>query len=263
MEFQAPQALAPGVLANKVAIITGAASGIGRAITLLFVREGASVVAADIDGVGIETTRALAEDDRRCVTVEADVAHERDVARLVATAQRRFGRITTLVNNAAISIPGTVVEASLDDFDRTWAVNVRGMVLGCKLAIPVMLQHGGGSIINMGSVNSLVAERFLASYCISKGAVLMLTKSVAVDFAAQGIRCNCICPGWVDTPINLAHAERLGGIAAVRAQLPAFQPIGREGRPGEIAAVASFLASDASSFMTGAALAVDGGLTAL
>ncbi len=258
-----PPQSAGQTLAGKVAIVTGAASGIGRAIALAFAREGAAVVAADIDGPGVRTTQALADVGDRMLACEADVARQDDIEHLVEAAVRQYGRLTTLVNNAAISIPGTVVEASIEDFDRIWSVNVRGVFLGCKIAIPVMLRGGGGSIINMGSVNSLVAERYLASYCTSKGAVLMLTKSIALDFATQGLRCNCICPGWVDTPINLAHAERMGGIAAVREILPTFQPIGREGRPSEIAAVATFLASDAASFITGSALVADGGLTAI
>jgi len=167
-----------------------------------------------------------------------------------------------MVNNAAISIPGTVVDTSWDDYERTMVVNVRGVYAGCKYAIPAMLAAGGGSIINIGSVNSLVAERVLSSYIASKGAVLMLSKSVALDFAAQGIRCNCICPGWVDTPINLPHAEAMGGIDLVRSTLPDWQPIGREGRPSEIAWAAVFLASDESRFMTGSAMVVDGGMTA-
>jgi NAD(P)-dependent dehydrogenase (short-subunit alcohol dehydrogenase family) len=192
----------------------------------------------------------------------ADVSSETELAALVDATLARFGQLTTLVNNAAVSLPGTVVETSVLDFDRSFAVNVRAAFVACQLAIPHMIEAGGGSIINMGSVNSLVAEKMLSSYCVSKGALLMLTKSVALDFADAGVRCNCICPGWVDTPINLAHAERLGGLEAVRATLPQWQPLGREGRPAEIANVAAFLACDLSSFMTGSAVVVDGGMTA-
>ncbi|MFE2690846.1 SDR family NAD(P)-dependent oxidoreductase, partial [Streptomyces mirabilis] len=186
-----------------------------------------------------------------------------DVAAAVDTAERTWGRVTTMVNNAAVSIPGNVLETSVEDFDRMLAVNLRGVFLGCKYAVPALLRAGGGSIINMGSVNSLVAEPVLAGYTASKGGVLMLTKAVARDFATSGVRCNCICPGWVDTPINLAHAERMGGIESVRDALPSWQPIGREGRPDEIAAVALFLASDLSVFMTGSAVVADGGMTAI
>lgn len=251
----------PLTLQGKTAIVTGAASGIGRAITVAFVRAGAQVVAADIDEAGVNATAQLTDDPERVLPFRADVSSESEMGALVESTIARFGHVTTLVNNAAVSLPGTVVETSLQDFDRSFAVNVRAAFVACQLTIPHMLHGGGGSIINMGSVNSLVAERMLSSYCVSKGALLMLTKSVALDFADSGVRCNCICPGWVDTPINLAHAERLGGLDAVRATLPNWQPMGREGRPSEIANVAAFLASELSSFMTGSAVVVDGGMT--
>lgn len=252
-----------GDLSAKVAVVTGAASGIGRASTRALVAAGARVVALDIDAAGVQRTAELCDDAGAVVPMPGDVSDPVDVASAVRMAERRWGRLTTMINNAAISIPGTVVDTTVEDFDRTLAVNLRGVFLGCKYAVPALLRAGGGSIINMGSVNSLVAEPVLASYTASKGGVLMLTKAVARDFAAQGVRCNCICPGWVDTPINLAHAARMGGIEAVRASLPQWQPIGREGRPEEIAALVLFLASDASSFITGSALVADGGMTAI
>jgi meso-butanediol dehydrogenase/(S,S)-butanediol dehydrogenase/diacetyl reductase len=250
-------------LDGKVAVVTGAASGIGRAITRGFVAAGAKVVAADIDEVGVARTAALCADPESVVPLRVDVSDPADVAAAVEAAEQRWGRLTTMVNNAAVSIPGNVLETSVEDFDRMLAVNLRGVFLGCKYAVPALLRAGGGSIINMGSVNSLVAEPLLAGYTASKGGVLMLTKAVARDFATTGVRCNCICPGWVDTPINLPHAERMGGIDTVREQLPGWQPIGREGRPDEIASVALFLASDLSTFMTGSAVVADGGMTAI
>ena len=249
-------------LTGKTAIVTGAGSGIGRAIAQAFVDEGAQVIAADLNEGGLVATRDDCTDPALMLVQRADVSDPEQVEALVHRATAEFGSLTTMVNNAAISIPGTVVDTSWDDYERTMAVNVRGVYAGCKYAIPAMLAAGGGSIINIGSVNSLVAERVLSSYIASKGAVLMLSKSVALDFAAQGIRCNCICPGWVDTPINLPHAEAMGGIDLVRSTLPDWQPIGREGRPSEIAWAAVFLASDESRFMTGSAMVVDGGMTA-
>ena len=249
-------------LSGKTAIVTGAGSGIGRAIAQAFVDEGAQVLAADLNEIGLVTTRDDCSDPALMLVQRADVSDPEQVEALVHRATAEFGSLTTMVNNAAISIPGTVVDTSWDDYERTMAVNVRGVYAGCKYSIPAMLAAGGGSIINIGSVNSLVAERVLSSYTASKGAVLMLSKSVALDFAAQGIRCNCICPGWVDTPINLPHAEAMGGIDLVRSTLPDWQPIGREGRPSEIAWAAVFLASDESRFMTGSAMVVDGGMTA-
>lgn len=248
-----------GSLVDKTAIVTGAGSGIGRAIALAFAEAGAAVLAADIDESGLSLTAELGHE--RVVPYRVDVSDAAEMETMFAHAEALFDGLTTVVNNAAISIPGTVVEATVEEFDRTYAVNVRGPFLGCKFGVPALLRKGGGSIINVGSVNSLVAERFLSAYCTSKGAVLMLTKSVALDFAAQGIRANCICPGWVDTPINVPHADRMGGIEEVRSQLPSFQPIGREGLPSEIAGLAVYLASNVSAFMTGASLVIDGGMT--
>ncbi|MGY4709556.1 SDR family NAD(P)-dependent oxidoreductase [Mycolicibacterium sp. CBM1] len=253
---------ADSALEGKVAVVSGAASGIGRAIALAFVAAGARVAALDVDATGLQRTRELAAVTDAVLPVPTDVSDGEAMAVAFEATRQQFGPVTTLVNNAAISIPGTALDTRLEDFDRTIDINVRGYLIGCQLALPQMLANGGGSIINMGSVNSLMAERQLFSYCVSKGAVLMMTKSLALDFASAGVRCNCICPGWVDTPINLAHAERLGGLDKVRATLPQWMPVEREGRPDEIASMAVWLASDASSFATGAAFTIDGGMTA-
>ena len=146
--------------------------------------------------------------------------------------------------------------------ERTLAVNVKGVVYGCRAAIPHMLGTGGGSIINTSSVNGLVAEPFLAVYAASKGAIIMLSKGIALDYVKQGIRCNAIAPGWVDTPINYAHAELLGGLDKVYASIDSFQPIGRPGDPSRSSNCALFLASDESSFVTGSVLVADGAVTA-
>jgi meso-butanediol dehydrogenase / (S,S)-butanediol dehydrogenase / diacetyl reductase len=247
-----------GRLDGKVAIVTGAGGGIGRAMVVQLAEEGAQVVAADVNEERAAETAELAGASYEIV----DVSQPEQVERLVATAVERHGKLTTMCNNAAISIPGDVTEVSLEDFDRTISVNLRGVFLGCKYAVPALLAAGGGSIVNTGSVNSLVAEPFLAAYCASKGAVLMLSKAVALDYADKGIRCNCLCPGWVDTPINHPHAERMGGLDGVLESLPEWQPIGRQGYPEEIADAAVYLASDESAFMTGSAFVIDGGMTA-
>jgi meso-butanediol dehydrogenase/(S,S)-butanediol dehydrogenase/diacetyl reductase len=249
-----------GRLESKVAIVTGAGGGIGRAMVKALAREGAAVVAADVDEAGLEETERQTEGN--VITRPTDVTSSPDVQALVGLALERHGRLTTICNNAAISIPGTVVEIDEADFARTIDVNLRGVFLGCRYAIPAMLDNGGGSIINTGSVNSLVAEPYLSAYCASKGGVLMLTKAIALDYARQGVRCNCICPGWVDTPINYPHAERMGGLDQVLATLPDWQPVGRQGEPEEIAGAAVYLASDESAFMTGSAFVIDGGMTA-
>ena len=147
-------------------------------------------------------------------------------------------------------------------WDKIINVNLKSVFLTCKYSIPQMLKSGGGSIINVGSVNSLVAEPFLPAYCASKGGVLMLTREVTLDYAQKGIRCNCICPGWVDTHINDPQTERMGGHDKLLSTISDWQPIGRQGRPEEIANVAVFLTSDESSFMTGSAVVADGGMTA-
>jgi meso-butanediol dehydrogenase/(S,S)-butanediol dehydrogenase/diacetyl reductase len=247
-----------GRLDGKVAIVTGAGGGIGRAMAVRLAEEGAAVVAADVDEERVAETAKLAGANHEVV----DVSVPDQVEQLVATTLERHGKLTTICNNAAISIPGDVTEVSVEDFDRTITVNLRGVFLGCKYAVPALLEAGGGSIVNTGSVNSLVAEPFLSAYCASKGGVLMLTKAVALDYAQRGIRCNCICPGWVDTPINYPHAERMGGLEGVLESLPEWQPIGRQGYPEEIAGAAAYLASDESAFMTGSAFVIDGGMTA-
>ena len=252
-----------GRLDGKIVIVTGAGSGIGRAMATEIAREGAKVVMADVNEAGLLETEAMASEVGEVSWQRADVSEAADVEALVRTAVDRHGKLSAICNNAGVSYPNTVVDATVGEFDRTMAVNVRGVFLGCKYAIPAMLQtNGGGSIVNTGSVNSVMAEKVLNTYCASKGAVLMLTRQVALDFAPQGIRCNCICPGFVDTPINIPHYERLGGIEKIRESLPEWQPIGSAIETTEIALVAVFLVSDDSSAVTGIPLLVDGGLTA-
>ena len=197
-------------------------------------------------------------------TVEwmVDVADRVAVDAMVAAAVGRWGGVDVLVNNAGVNIPGLLHEVTDEVIDRTLDVNVKGQLYGCRAVIPSMLARGGGSIVNIASVNGIVSEPFLTVYSASKGASVMLTKGVALDYAKQGIRCNVVCPGWVDTPINYAHAEMLGGLQHVYDTIDSFQPIGRPGEPREIANVVLFLASDEASFMTGAVIAADGGMTA-
>ena len=250
-------------LSDKVAAVTGGASGIGRATVVHLLDRGASVLAVGRDEGAL--SRLAEENGGRPGTLRicaADVTNEADVRGYIQQATSEFGRLTTLINNAGILIPDTVVAASVDEFDRTLAVNVRGTFLGCKYAVPALLAAGGGSIINVGSINSFVAERELAAYCASKGAVLMLTKSVALDFADEGIRCNCVCPGFVDTVINVPHYERLGGRQVMEQGLSEFQPIARPIEAAEVAQTIGFLASDSSSAITGSAIVIDGGVTA-
>jgi len=251
-----------GRIAGKVCVVTGAGSGIGRASALRLSEEGGRVLCADVNLTGASETAAMASDAGGVASAcEVDVSVAKEVDAMIQRALDHYGALDVLVNNAGVNIPGVLHEVSDEVIDRTLAVNVKGQIYGCRAAIPHMLSAGGGSIINVSSVNGIVSEPFLAVYSASKGASVMLTKGVALDYAKRGIRCNVICPGWVDTPINYAHAEMLGGLEHVYATIDSFQPIGRPGEPREIANVVLFLASDESSFMTGSVVAVDGGMT--
>jgi NAD(P)-dependent dehydrogenase (short-subunit alcohol dehydrogenase family) len=247
-------------LEGKVCIVTGAGSGIGRATAIRFAEEGARVTCVDVDAEAVRGT--VDEIGKEARPAPADVSDPGQVARYTDQTVERWGSLDVVFNNAGVNLPGVFHEQTDEVIDRTLAVNVKGVMHGCRAAIPHMLRSGGGSIINTSSVNGLVAEPFLAVYAASKGAVIMFSKGVALDYVKQGIRCNAIAPGWVDTPINYAHAELLGGLDKVYASIDSFQPIGRPGDPREIANCALFLASDESSFVTGSVLVADGAMTA-
>jgi len=247
-------------LAGKVCIVTGAGSGIGRATAIRFAEEGARVTAVDIHRETVEAT--VRQIGAAAVAVQADVSVAAQVKAYTDATVARWGGLHVVFNNAGVNLPGVFHEATDEVVDRTLNVNVKGCIYGCRYAIPHMLAGGGGSLINTTSVNGLVAEPYLAIYATSKGAIVMLSKGIALDYAKQGIRCNALAPGWVDTPINYAHAEMLGGLDQVYATIDSFQPIGRPGEPREIANVALFLASDEASFVTGAVIVADGGMTA-
>ena len=247
------------LLAGKVAIVTGAGSGIGRASALRFAEEGASVVAADLRGPKVEETVAMIEQAggvaAPCV---ADVADAADAERMVATAIEAFGRLDALFNNAGTIRPGTAVKLSQEDWDLVMAVNVRSVFLGAKYAVPAMVERGGGAIVSTASVSGLSGDPGNVVYSASKAAVVNLTRSLAIDHARDGIRVNCICPGAVDTP----PVGRMLADPDARARAERAHPLGRLGRPEDIAAAAVWLCSDDSSWITGHALVVDGGLTA-
>ena len=247
-------------LAGKVCIVTGAGSGIGRASAIRFAEEGARVTCVDVAPDGLEET--VGQIGSSAFAVVADVSDAALVKAYTDATVERWDGLDVVFNNAGVNLPGIFHEASDEVVDRTLNVNVKGAIYGCRYAIPHMLQRGGGSLINTTSVNGLVAEPFLTIYATSKGAIVMLSKGIALDYAKQKIRCNALAPGWVDTPINYAHAEMLGGLAEVYATIDSFQPIGRPGEPREIANVALFLASDESSFVTGSVVVADGGMTA-
>lgn len=252
-----------GRVQDKVCVVTGAGSGIGRATALRLAQEGGRVLVTDLDGDSAERVAAAARGEGGDAQARpVDVSNSGQVQAMVDAAADRWGRVDVLVNNAGVNLPGALHEVSDEVIDRTLNVNVKGQIYGCRAVLPHMLRQGGGSIVNIASVNGIVSEPLLSVYSASKGASVMLTKGVALDYATRGIRCNVVCPGWVDTPINHAHAALLGGLDHVYATIGSFQPIGRPGTPREISHVVLFLASDEASFMTGSVVVADGGMTA-
>lgn len=247
-------------LADKVAIVTGAAQGIGLGIARVFVAEGARVLLADVnDEAGAAAARELGA---AAAYQHVDVAREADVRALIDAAAARFGRLDIVVNNAGIVAVQTVEESSLEDWDRVMAINVRAIFLTAKYALPHLRAAGGGSILNVASVSSLVGQQGTPAYCASKGAVLMLTKSLALDYGREHIRVNCICPGITDTPMLRFHARHADDPEAHLRQRLARVPSGTMLYPDDMGRAAAFLCSDEADGITGTSLVVDGGYTA-
>ena len=249
-------------LAGKVALITGAGSGMGRVAAQTFAREGARVVAADLDAEGGQQTEALARDAGLDVRfVRADVAREADCRAMVEAAEAAFGKLDILYNNAGIfpEQDHSVVDTDEAVWDRVLAVNVKGVYLSCKYGIPALLRAGGGSVINIASFVALVGCSVPQdAYTASKGAVIAMTKSLAVQFAPRGVRTNAICPGPIETPLLMSWLLTDPDAKAVRL---ARNPTGRFGQPEDIVNCALYLASDESAWTNGAIVSVDGGIT--
>jgi dihydroanticapsin dehydrogenase len=252
-----------GRLEGKAAIVTGAGSGIGAATARLFAQEGAAVAVVDLHQ---DPAGAVAEDIAasagRAIAIDADVSSPEDAQRLVAQSLEAFGHLEVLHNNAGVLVPGTVETLDLTEWHYTLAVNLTGAFLCSRFALPHLVESGSASIINTASSAAVVAEKNIAAYCASKGGLLMLTKQMALDYARNDVRVNCLCPGWIDTPFNDPAIAEAGGREALAQFIDLFVPMGRQGMPEEVAAAAVFLASDESSLVTGHALAVDAGLTA-
>jgi len=248
---------------GRVVVVTGAGSGIGRATATAFAAIGDRVVIADYDEAAAEAVAAeLRESGAETLAVAVDVSDRAQVNAMVAASVARFGGLDVLVNNAAVGVAGDLLETSAADLERTLAVNVVGTFQCCQAAIPVMLEAGGGVIVNVASVVALAAVERRAAYTASKGAVVALTRSIAVDFMRRGIRCNAVAPGTVDSPwVGRIISDQADPVAARQAMVER-QPLGRLGRPEEIAAAIRYLASPEAAFVHGSCLVIDGGFSA-
>jgi len=255
-------------VAGKIALVTGAASGIGRAIARTFAEQGATVMVADIqETAALAVVAEIAEFGGNAEVVPLDVTDEGQWAAAVDGVLERHGRLDVLVNNAGVGSrnDGTIEDVTLDGWRAVMGVNAEGVMLGCKNGVRAMKETGGGSIVNMSSIAGIVGAPQLSAYCASKGAVRMLTKSVALHCARKGygIRCNSVHPSYTDTPMVDRMINSRSDPARMRAALESASPFGRMGAPDDIAGAVLYLASDDSSFVTGTELVVDGGVTAM
>ncbi len=243
---------------GRVVVITGAGAGIGRDSALAFAREGAAVAVLEVRAVRAEQTAELVRQaGGTAVAFPCDVRDGVQVEQAIAAVAERFGRIDVLFNNAGTTRPGDVVSVSIEDWDMVLDVNLRGTFLVSRAVLPQMLALGGGAVINMGSVDGLAGDARMAAYNAAKAAVVNLTRSMAIDFGPRGVRVNCICPGLVGTPAVLRMFSDES-----RQRMQAVTPLGRIGRPGDIASLAVFLASDDAAYINGTTVVADGGLMA-
>ena len=249
-----------GKLSGKRALITGAASGIGRATALLFAREGAAVAVVDVDEMGGQAVvQTILDEGGQAIFVRCDVTRAAECQRAVQETVDRLGGLDILFNNAGIIRRATVIDTTEEEWERVMAVNVKSIFLLGKYAVPAMTQSGGGAIVNTASGWGLVGGRNAVSYCASKGAVVNMTRAMALDHGGQNIRVNCVCPGDTDTPMLRSEAQQLGESEDAFLAEAADRPLQRIGRPEDIAQAVLYLASEDSAFVTGTALVVDGG----
>jgi NAD(P)-dependent dehydrogenase (short-subunit alcohol dehydrogenase family) len=246
-------------LSGRVCVVTGAGAGIGRAVAIEMAREGATVVIAEIDAAkGRETESAIRAAGGTAVAVATDVADPASVEALARFTIERFGAVHALVNNAAVQVNKTVEDTTPEEWAREMAVNVGGVFLCSKYFLP-HLRASRGAIVNMSSVNGYFVEPFCAGYCATKGAIIALTKAMAIDHGREGVRVNCICPGYIDAGLAEGYFQAQPDPAQARAEAGGLHALGRIGRPEEVARAAIFLVSEEASFITGSALVVDGG----
>jgi NAD(P)-dependent dehydrogenase (short-subunit alcohol dehydrogenase family) len=259
---EASQKQDPFEIAGRVAVVTGTATGVGRGIAEHFARAGAKVLLCDVSAdAGQAVADGLTAEGLEAEFFAADISDPGAARSLIDTAVARWSSLDILVNNAAIQVEKTLEETEPEDWERLMSVNLRG-VYGCsRPAIGAMRESGGGSIINMASVNGFWVEPGLAAYCAAKGGVITLTRAIAAENGKDGVRCNCICPGYVDTGMAGRYLDSQEDPAAARSEVAQLHAVGRVGQPADIAACAQFLASDAAGFVTGAAFVVDGGLS--
>lgn len=251
-----------GKLAGKVAVITGAAAGIGRAACLLFAKEGATIAAVDCDAAGnAELVEEIRSIGGNAEALMADVASAQDVERVVRQVVESLKRVDILFNNAGIVAGGKIHTLTEEDWDRSFAINVKSMFLFSRAVIPLFLEQGGGVILNTSSTTALRVAPDRALYTATKGAVYSLTKSMALDYAGDNIRVNCVCPGTTDTPSLRARLSAKGNTEEMTKRFIARQPLGRLGTAEEMARAALYLVSDEASFVTGTAFQIDGGMS--
>ena len=250
-------------LAGKVALITGGGTGIGRGCALAFAREGARVAVAGRQAEPLSAVAAeIYNSGGEALAVACDVTRAADIERTIQLTLARFGKLNVVVNNAGVLVPGNAEETSEAHWDQVLGINLKGTFLVSRAALHHLREAGGGSIINIGSILSLVGMPRRVAYAASKGGVMQLTKAMALDHAHENIRVNCICPAIVDTPLIKELAARQPDPEAFRRSRAQQIPIGRMGKPEDVASLAVFLASDESSWLTGASLPLDGGFTA-
>jgi NAD(P)-dependent dehydrogenase (short-subunit alcohol dehydrogenase family) len=248
------------MLKDRIAIVTAAGSGIGRAAAQIMAANGAHVVVTDLSPSGAaETVEEIRRSGGKAEAFGLNVADGDAVNKLFSDVRQRHGRIDILHNHAGIQVAGELEQITTEQFDRSWAVNVRAQFEACRAVAPIMRDQGGGVILNTASNAGVFLDKGMLAYITTKSAVITMTKQIALDYARHNIRVNALCPGWIDTPFNAPYTQQLGGRPALENVVANMVPMGRFGRPEEVAEAVLFLVSDRSSFITGHALVVDGG----